>query len=90
MRLRMTKIYFVKLLLQINSRFWKVLSKKISLKKFQQANKNFEYHIIFDAFFQRCQKEQLIQLNTARHCSRCRTSLQIRILTEYYCRKPTS
>ena len=39
--------------------FNEVFVKEIGFKEFQQANKNFEYRIVFDASFQRRQQELL-------------------------------
>jgi hypothetical protein len=36
-----------------------VFAKEIGFKEFQQANKNFEYRLIFDASLQKCQQELL-------------------------------
>lgn len=37
--------------------FDEVFTKEIGFREFQQANKNFEYHIIFDALLQKRQQE---------------------------------
>ncbi|MDD3486901.1 MAG: hypothetical protein PHF35_00780 [Candidatus Moranbacteria bacterium] len=39
--------------------FSEVFAKEIGFKEFQQANKNFEYRIIFDASLQKRQQELL-------------------------------
>ena len=45
--------------------FSEVFAKEIGFKEFQQANKDFEYHIVFDASFQKRQQELLETIKKA-------------------------
>ncbi len=48
---------------KIENLFSEVFAKEIGFKEFQQANKNFEYRIIFDASLQKRQQELLENIN---------------------------